>query len=141
MWLCLLRYRCLFASKRNERKLLADTLRKSHEKTLAHFDDVAVAVAISVDVSVDVDVNGGCETVRASLKVKKDFQRICEFRLCALCACCVETLQRQTEAINLHIHTHIHINTYVCQGESREETTVFHKKNKNNGGRLEKNNI
>lgn len=141
MWLCLSRCRCLFASKRNERKLLADTLRKSHEKTLAHFDDVAVAVAISVDVSVAVDVNGGCETVRASLKVKKDFQRICEFRLCALCACCVETLQRQTEAINLHIYTHTHINTYVCQGESREATTVLHKKNKNNVGRLEKNNI
>lgn len=103
MWLCRRRRRCLFASKRNERKLLADTLRKSHEKTLAHFDDVAVAVAVSVA----VDVNGGSETVRASLKVKKDFQRICEFRLCALCACCVETLQRQTEAINLHIHTHI----------------------------------
>lgn len=103
---------------------------------MAHFDDVAGAVAISVDVSVAVDVNGGCETVRASLKVKKDFQRICEFRLCALCACCVETLQRQTEAINLHIHTHIH--KYI----ERRETTVLHKKNKNNGGGLGcKNNI
>lgn len=97
---------------------------------MAHFDDVAVAVAVAV--SVDVDVNGGSETVRASLKVKKDFQRICEFWLCALCACCMETLQRQTEAINLHIHaSHIHkyIHTHAKEREAQQKQQRGLKKN------------
>lgn len=111
IWLC--GCCCLFASKRNERKLLADTLRKSHEKTLAHFDDVAVAVAVAVDVA----VNGGCETVRASLKVKKDFQRICEFWLCTMCARAAWKLSKdkQKPSICIYIHTY----TYICQGDYR----------------------
>lgn len=119
IWLC--GCRCLFASKRNERKLLADTLRKSHEKTLAHFDDVAVAVAVTV--AVDVAVNGGCETVRASLKVKKDFQRICEFWLCTLCARAAWKLSKdkQKPSICIYIHT---LHTYA------KETTELQKNKK-----------
>jgi len=67
----------LAGSKRNERKLLADTLRKSQEKTLAHFEKLT---------SQPQSQSQSTSTL-ASLKVKKDFQRICEFA----------TLQRQKQ--------------------------------------------